>query len=145
MTTDILRHSETTKWVKNLFRQYLVNSANKQIPKRVRNDKQFPVTLNCLEFCFTKSRYSLLFAVVRLTFCSFVSALSLRTTQNPLISGSILKDTSAKASVWREIFRVILRSERPKNLFYSKQTLIIASHLQVVHYVFKFNWLWLFG
>ena len=36
---------------------------------------------NYLVFCFTKSRCSLHFVVVRLTFCSFVSALSLRTTQ----------------------------------------------------------------
>ena len=46
------------------------------------------VTLNCLGFCFTKSRYLLHFVIVRLTFCSFVSALSLRITQNPLVSGS---------------------------------------------------------
>ena len=49
MTINILRHSEPTKWVKNLF-QY----ASNKIPKQVRNDKQITVTLNCLGFCFTK-------------------------------------------------------------------------------------------
>ena len=38
MTVNILRHSEVLKRPKNLFRQYLVNSANKQIPKRVQGD-----------------------------------------------------------------------------------------------------------
>ena len=102
---------------KNLVDKIFPQKTRNKMLKRVQHDKQFPVTLNCLGFCFTKSRCSLHFVVVRLTFCSFVSALSLRTTQNPLVSGSILKDTSAKASVWRQIFSVILRSERPKNLF----------------------------
>ena len=123
MTLNILRHSEGFI-PKNLF-QYAI----KKMLKRVQHDKQFPVTLNCLGFCFTKSRYSLLFAVVRLTFCSFVSALSLRTTQNPLVSGAILKDTSLR-SVWRKRCRHTEalaevsffckgnpRQQRPKNLF----------------------------
>lgn len=53
--------------------------------KQVQHDKILFVTLNCLGFCFTKSRYSLHFVIVRLTFCSFTSALSFRTTRNPLI------------------------------------------------------------
>ena len=60
--------------------------------KQVQHDRILFVTLNCLGFCFTKSRYSLHFVIVRLTFCSFTSALSLRTTQNPLISGSYLSE-----------------------------------------------------
>ena len=95
MTLNILRHSEGFI-PKNLF-QYAI----KKMLKRVQHDRTLLVTLNCLGFCFTKSRYSLLFAVVCLTFCSFVSVLSLRTTQNPLVSGAILKDTSLR-SEWRK-------------------------------------------
>ena len=49
--------------------------------KIVQGDRKLNVMLNCLGFCFTKSRCSLHFVVVRLTFCSFVSALSLRTNK----------------------------------------------------------------
>ena len=76
MTTDISRHSEPTKWVKNLFRQYLVNSANKQIPKRVRNDKQFPVTLNCLGF--PSQKQVVRFTTLALTFVFATSGLRYR-------------------------------------------------------------------
>ena len=77
------------------------------------------VMLNCLGFCFTKSRCSLHFVVVCLTFCSFVSALPLRTTQNPLVSASFEHDIYKilsnrffglfKTSEWRlKCFSVIL-------------------------------------
>ena len=77
------------------------------------------VVLNCLGFCFTKSRCSLHFVVVCLTFCSFVSALPLRTTQNPLVSASFEHDIYKilsnrffglfKTSEWRlKCFSVIL-------------------------------------
>ncbi len=91
MTIDILRHSEPTKWVKNLFRQYLVNSANKQIPKRVRNDKQNAVTLNCLGFCFTKKilRYAVL-DFLAVDFLDFTFRLRLRSSvENLLLTSSL--------------------------------------------------------
>ncbi len=66
----------------------LSHSNNKTL-KPVQGDRKLFVIPNCLGFCFTKSRCSLHFVVVRLTFCSFVSVLSLRTKQNPLVSASV--------------------------------------------------------
>ena len=64
---------------KNLFRQCFINLLLKDA--EVQHDIQVTVTLNCLGFCFTKSRCSLHFVVVRLTFCSFGSTLPLRPTE----------------------------------------------------------------
>ena len=106
MTINILRHSEPTKWVKNLFRQYLVNSANKQIPKRVRNDIQLQVTLNCLGFCFTKKilRYAVLdFRAV--DFLDFTFRLRLRSSvENLLLTSSLalLDSTLPKSAQYDE-------------------------------------------
>ena len=60
-----------------------------KILKPVQGDSNLFVIPNCLGFCFTKSRCSLHFVVVRLTFCSLVSTLPLRTTQNPLVLESV--------------------------------------------------------
>ena len=89
------------------------------IDPEINSGRQQNVMLNCLRFCFTKSRCSLHFVVVCLTFCSFVSALPLRTTQNPLVSASFEHDIYKilsnrffglfKTSEWRlKCFSVIL-------------------------------------
>ena len=62
---------------------------NNKTLKQVQGDRKLFVIPNCLGFCFTKSRCSLHFVVVRLTFCSLVSTLPLCTTQNPLVSESV--------------------------------------------------------
>ena len=38
MTTDILRHSEPTKWVKNLFIQYFAKIISNKMLKQVQHD-----------------------------------------------------------------------------------------------------------
>ena len=86
MTINILRHSEPTKWVKNLF-QY----ASNKIPKQVRNDKQITVTLNCLGFCFTKKIHR--FAVLdfrAVDFLDFTFRLRLSSSvENLLLTSSL--------------------------------------------------------
>ena len=76
--------SKSTKWNK-----YTLNLLFGKTLKQVQGDSNLFVIPNCLGFCFTKSRCSLHFVVVRLTFCSLVSTLPLRTTQNPLVSESV--------------------------------------------------------
>ena len=84
----------------------LSHSNNKTL-KPVQGDSNLFVIPNCLGFCFTKSRCSLHFVVVRLTFCSFASTLPLRTTQNPLVSESVyllnllnIVETDSSPTLW---------------------------------------------